>query len=662
MAECIPLVFENYNPSEEEKIAKLFCHAANIYFEGIEGKIYALPNLKTHRELDLVVWMTFPKYKPTIKTGYISIDSESKQKESKAFRTRKDVWFDSCLLIFELKKHNTADSISIRNGKISVKQQDGMHDASKQSFEQVHPLKDFLIEKLEIETSEVPRIINLIWLYRWGNIKPEGYEDVENLILGEINFNSLLEQLCKLNPPIEYSNNKGNFNFGGVKDSIIIRMNNFFEDRRKEKANGIGIVSREKLNQIIKKDIDVEHSSYFRDIGKKIIILKGKPGTGKTIHLINLAYHSRELEFTPIVLTFNRALSQDIDRLMEYSGFGGLVQIKTLHQFFIQILKNICLIDEISSEIFEGDTYLEFLKDLMDLIKDNTSSLEIKKELGVNYDLVIIDEAQDCDEIERDLLFKIFGKNNCVVSIGNRQIVRKNKTEVNWALGTNVDERNVVQLKISHRNKKDLTDFFNTFSKKHFEPKQWELKENRNLNGGKLILMNSKDYSKSFQIELDKKLIENNNSKYDLMFLTPNKSSDKDYGIEISNKLDEWNYKFLIYSGYTKNLEEGSYSKFPIDAYRIINYQSCRGLEAWTLVIWNLDIMIQNIKSQHIKDFPEASESEILEHINNWLLMIFTRAIDTLVITFEDAESEDIEMLKKLLKSVQFGHMSEIRE
>jgi hypothetical protein len=347
---------------------------------------------------------------------------------------------------------------------------------------------------------------------------------------------------------------------------------------------------------------------------------------------------------------------------MEYSGFGGLVQIKTLHQFFIRILKNIGLIDEISSEIFEGNTYLEFLKDLMDLIKDNTSSLEIKKELGVNYDLVLIDEAQDCDEIERDLLFKIFEINNCVVSIGNRQIVRKKKTEVNWALGTTVDERNVVQLKISHRNKKDLTDFFNTFSKKHFEPKQWELKENRNLNGGNLILMNSKDYSKSFQIELDKKLIENNNSKYDLMFLTPNKSSDKDYGIEISNKLDEWNYKCFMYTGYTKNSEEGSYSKFPIDACRILNYQACRGLEAWTLVVWNLDIIIQNIKSNFIKDFPESTENEITENVNNWLLMVFTRAIDTLVITFNDMESDEYKLIMQLSKSNDFGHMAEIRE
>jgi hypothetical protein len=660
MAECIPLVFDNYNQSEEEQIAKLFCQTANIYFEEVQGKIFVLPNLKTHRELDLVVWMTFSKYKPNIKTGYISIDNESKQTENKIFRTRKDVWFNSSLLIFELKKHSSADSISIRNGTISVMQQDGLHNASKQSFEQVHPLKDFLIEKLEIESREVPRIINLIWLYRWGEAKPEGYEDVGNLILGELNFDALLEQLCKLNPPIEYSNNKGNYKYGGISETIIAKMNHFFEDRRQEKANGIGNVSKEKLNLIIKKDIDVKHSSYFKDIGKKIIILKGKPGTGKTIHLINLAYHCKEIEFTPIVLTFNRALSQDIDRLMEYSGYGGLIQIKTLHQFFIQILNNIGLIDEISSEIFNGNNYINLLNDLMDLIKDSTSSLQIRNELGVKFDLVLIDEAQDCEDIERNLIVKIFGIINCVVSIGNRQIVRKKMTEANWALGTIMDERNLVNLRISHRNKKDLTDFFNSFSKIHFDSKQWELKENRNLNGGTLILMNTIEYKKSFQIELDKKLLENKNSKYDLMFITPNKSADTDYSNIISAKLENWNYKSFIYSSFNKNIEEESYTKFPIDAYRIINFQSCRGLEAWTLVIWNLDVIIKNIKFQFVKDFPETSELETIEYVNNWLLMILTRAIDTLVVTFEDKESKEYQMIANLAKSSRFEHMAKL--
>ena len=657
MADCIPLVFNNYNPNEEELVAKLFCDAANKYFEGVEGKIYALPSLKTDRELDLVVWMDFPKYKPTIKTGFLRIDSVTKNTEIKKFKSKRDVWFNSSLFILELKKHNTTESISIRNGNLFVKQTDGLKDASDQSFNQVHPLKNFLAEKLIISGGEVPRITNLIWLYKWGDNKPEGYEDVENLILGKINFDGLLEQLCRLNAPVEYSNNPGNYNYGSINESIRLKMSNFLEDRRKEKAIGIGLISRNKLNNIIRKDIDVEHSSYFKNVGEKLIILKGKPGTGKTIHLANLAYHAKELEYTPLILTFNRALSQDIDRLMEYSGFGGLIQINTLHQFFLKILKNIGLVDEVTSEIFENNNYVDLLADLMELIKDSKSELEIRKELGIDFDLIFVDEAQDCDEIERDLIFKIFGITNCVISIGNRQIVRKKKTEIRWALGTTKNERQVVNLKISHRNKKDLTDWYNTFSNYHYKQRPWELKENRNLHGGKLILLKTNEYSKALHIQLDKNLIKNENSKYDLMFLTPNKTTNINYSSEICERLDGWNFNY-----FNNNDEENKTKKFPIDAHRILNYQSCRGLEAWTIVLWNLDTIIQNIKANYVKDFPESTESEITEHVNNWLLMIFTRAIDTLVITFKNYESEEYKMILNLTKSDDFGHMAEIRD
>jgi hypothetical protein len=657
MAKCSPIVFDNYNQTEEDNVAKIFCDLANKYFENINGNIYALPSLKTERELDLVVWMEFPKYKPRIKTAYKIIDAETGASQTNKFRSNKDVWFNSALLIIELKKHNTTDSISIRNGEISVKQIDGFHNASNQSFNQVHPLKNYLIQKLNISEKEVPRITNLIWLYRWGQVKPDGYEEVENLILGEWNFDSILEQLCKLNPPVEYSNNPGNYQYGGIKKDIIDKMNCFFEDRLKEKAIGIGKISRTKLNKIISKDIDVEGSSCFKSLGKQLIILKGNPGTGKTIYLIHLAYHSKDNEFTPLVLTFNKALSQDIDRLMEYSGLGKSIQINTLHHFFIRLLINNQLLSENDFDIFKENNYIELLNQLFDLINEIPTSIQLRKDLGIKFDLIFIDEAQDCEEIEKKLLFKIFGINNCIISIGSRQIVRRNREEINWAFETIPEQRTVFKLKISHRNKKDLTDWFNAFSNSHFNRKPWELKENKHLNGGKLILLKTSEYGKAFHLQLDNSLVENENSKYDLMYLTPNKSENTDYGISLSEKLTVWGFNNFNY-----NNQENKNKKFPIDAHRILNYQSCRGLEAWTLVVWNLDIIIQNIKTKFIFDFPEANQNEITENINNWLLMIFTRAIDTLVITIDNVESEEYKLIVDLAKSKKFGHMAEIRE
>ena len=102
-----------------------------------------------------------------------------------------------------------------------------------------------------------------------------------------------------------------------------------------------------------------------------------------------------------------------------------------------------------------------------------------------------------------------------------------------------------MNLKISHRNKKDLTDWYNTFSNYHYKQRPWELKENRNLHGGKLILLKTNEYSKALHIQLDKNLIKNENSKYDLMFLTPNKTTNINYSSEICERLDGWNFNYF---------------------------------------------------------------------------------------------------------------------
>jgi len=90
--------------------------------------------------------MDFPKYKPTIKTVYVCIDSITKNTETKKFKSKKDVWFNSSLFILELKKHNTTESISIRNGNSYFKQPEGFKDASDQSFNQKHTLLYCLAE------------------------------------------------------------------------------------------------------------------------------------------------------------------------------------------------------------------------------------------------------------------------------------------------------------------------------------------------------------------------------------------------------------------------------------------------------------------------------------------------------------------------------------
>ena len=644
MAECIPLVFDRLDLSEEEKVAKLFCQIARDYFYDVPGKIYAVPSLRKGRDMDLIVWMHFDKFKPTIETGYISNPGMENEKLN-SFRKKRDIWFNSALLVLELKKHNSQDSISIKNGKLYVKYGKEFKNASDQNFEQVFSLQKYLTERLNIPSNKVPIIQNLIWLNRCVE-KPEDYDDLDNVIYGEINFTQLLKQLCTLKKPVSFDEGV-NISFSSCTPDTVVKMDDFFNFLGKEKANGLGVITRTKFDRIVRKQVDVENNSKINDVGEKFLLIKGKPGTGKTMYLLHITYYLTKQEYKPLILTYNKALVQDIKRMLSYSGYESMLEIKTIHSFFLGIL-SVYGIENIAENGFED--YEKALNLLFKDIKD-LNCVDIRELLKIRYDTLLIDEAQDCLEIEKNLFLILFEKQNIVASVGDRQIVREKA--INWTDSIQRKNLNLITLNVSYRNKKDLVNFFNTFSLEHFERCPWDLKENHSLTGGRLHILATNSYDKDFHFQLTNELISKDNSMYDLMFLTPNTTAGVNYANNLANTLSEWDVK-----AFNNTLKE-NIDAFPIDEHRILNYHSCRGLESWVLVCWNLDITIQNIKNSFINQGNGIEEVSL--HINNWLLIIFTRAIDTLVISFENMNSDEAKLIISIAQSESFGHMSELK-
>src|SRR5690606_5455800 len=118
------------------------------------------------------------------------------------------------------------------------------------------------------------------------------------------------------------------------------------------------------------------------------------------------------------------------------------------------------------------------------------------------------------------------------------------------------------------------------------------------------------------------------NSFYDLMFLGgTNLQMDKIYDL----------LKSFGHKGFIFNTSENRSQSFPLDEFRIISYQACRGLEGWTVVCYELDDFLEaTLRSYITKDYGRA--------VKNFLLIIFTRAIDTLVLTFKDINSENSQL------------------
>lgn len=75
---------------------------------------------------------------------------------------------------------------------------------------------------------------------------------------------------------------------------------------------------------------------------------------------------------------------------------------------------------------------------------------------------------------------------------------------------------------------------------------------------------------------------------------------------------------------------------------RVVQYESSRGLEGWTVCCLNFDEYMQIKESQFDPNtegnalFLQNSEETKKKYMLNWVLLPMTRAIDTLIITLKD--------------------------
>ena len=107
------------------------------------------------------------------------------------------------------------------------------------------------------------------------------------------------------------------------------------------------------------------------------------------------------------------------------------------------------------------------------------------------------------------------------------------------------------------------------------------------------------------------------------------------------------------------NIFDGTKSKlreqYPIDVNecRLFQYESCRGLEGWAVVCFQFDELLKYKKEHYCDDGKnsfalESKKEKLLNYLWMWTMMPFTRAIDTLVITLKNTQSEIGGILRKV--------------
>lgn len=617
----------------------------------ITGKILIISSVTIFgqevKDIDLVVIGSLNNLK---------LDLKTKTKEDLQNKKR-EVSINNFCFCIETKRHKSSD-ILLDGLNLTVLYNGKKSDVTTQSEKQKFSLYEFFMSSLKYS----PFICNFIWL---RNLQKQNLMDLlssndhlktnHNFLPDDLNISWLFQLACIQSIPYHNANNKAKFNSfrrGFIEDTS--KIEEAFETFQKQK-NAIGDLTRKKMEKISEKLL--KGQLYAQDIGKKLIEISGKAGTGKTIKLLRLAFDlAVNQKKRCLVLTYNHALVSDIKRILAFLDIPDgvdtyTVKISTLHKFFYNLMEGFGLsttnfIDNYDRNINELYEYISKGliedKEIQDLIK--------KRHEEVAWDFILIDESQDWAEKEKDILYKIFGYHKILLTNGYDQLIRRQE-KCNWLKGT--EYRTIPGLR-SLRQQKNLVSFINSFARKF--NLDWNLQCSEELNGGK-VLISTIPFDKNLYVKEKAKLLSSNNSAYDMLYLVPPSL------VNVTTYKGKQRREFSLLKNFENNgikLWDGTNKEIRteytinMEEHRLLQYESCRGLEGWIVVCLELDEFLKyklnTFDNSIVEESFRLETEEQRKHrfAYTWSLIPLTRAIDTLVITIKNKDSEFSQKLKEL--------------
>lgn len=631
-------------------------------------------------------WNIKCRSKKYFQEGYILKNGEEVDTKGKTIiepLLNRDVYIHNFCLVVELKDLSKG-LIRFNQSRAIGKYFEGEKDITDQSQSQKYSLQRFFRDSIQWS----PSVCNLIW---FRNLTKDDFPKVPHNWLPQIpSLTWIFQLICNQHYPFKSGNYykfKCDFSNSNVSENFN-RALEFFKDFK----DNVGTVTRTKLEKITKKVI-LQDQDYVKEIGNKLLIIKGKAGTGKTIKLLHLAHDLCKYENQScLILTYNKALVSDIRRLIALAGIDSdldkpRIVIRTIYSYLRTILKALGLYDSIKNvelnklkkqldvkfgqniidkktydykiEAFEEkfflDYYEELKKELLSYLNDKIISKgDIHKAMEMNHEEIIwqkilIDEGQDWPTDERDILFYLFNYQDFIVADGVDQLIRGTERGVwNAHVPHHIESKGQRR---SLRQKANLCKFIQSYSDK--ANINWDVLINEKFLNGNIIIK-CKGYDQAIHKELYQKCQQDGNNAYEMLFLAPpnlvecNDSKKKIF--KYSKLWNSWGLK--LWDGTNKDVR----SDFPVDPeqFRVLQYDSSRGLEGWVVVCLNIDDFFEYKCNSYI---DKESQMELGSRSLNekkkqfafqWSLIPFTRAIDSLVITIKNPKSEFSLLLKEV--------------
>ena len=201
-----------------------------------------------------------------------------------------------------LKKEGTAYLYKYKNS--------GIKNITEQAFDQKNEFRQYMKDNLNID----PFVCDHIWfraLNREQLDKLRGQEK-DNALAANFSFKEFVDKIL-LGMNVMFKNGQHHLDgfHGKIKD--IERLTKLLCEKREVKG-----LTKKKFELLSQSSLDI---SKFKDgIGEKLNIISGRAGTGKTIRLLQLAFHLADPtnDKRCLLLTYNNALVGDIRGLDDF--------------------------------------------------------------------------------------------------------------------------------------------------------------------------------------------------------------------------------------------------------------------------------------------------------------------------------------------------------
>ncbi len=627
-----------YNAAVE--LRRLILHSWPAVSNDLKHQIWIIVGAKCHgqkkRDIDILLLASFGSkltYHPFL--SFYSYGQLEKPGE---------VQVKNLCAAIEIKDHSLG-KVRFEGSRIQVLYKEGWKDVTEQNDQQRFSVKNFV----EHHGHASPWVVPLIWL---RNVLTVDLPDPPHNILGSnLTWDYFLNIMGQMYPPKQ---TQEGWVLSCATSDVIARTAVLFTkpfeptklDRRR-----MELASQRATNESHLIDL----------VGQKTVILRGGGGTGKTIRLLQLAkllYDEQDARV--LILTYNKALVADIRRLLTFMGIGDSIvehsiQIQTVHSFFYAALRALGIIRSNDRPFL--DNYEQFKDEALEYLEEGVitqSDIEMQRLSGSEafaWDYIFIDEGQDWPQNEQELLLRLYPDNKFVIADGIDQLIRSS-IPANWKERLRATPPYLLPLRTCIRMKAGLARFVISFAQNLGLPQpNWQA--NPETPGGRVIVVDGDYlYDRTLHEDLLALNTKDGNEPVDMLFCVSHRlvehlpDSDKVYSLP-SRVFQKWGYH--VWDGAAMDVRESYPTE--LGQLRIVQYDSCRGLEGWVVV--NLDFDgFYNQKLERYTSLPNSvtiSLSNKLQEAHlyaaRWALIPLTRATDTLVVQISGQTSRVREAL-----------------